>query len=103
METGAPQLEPRVGGWFRALTQTMERGVMVLRSDRQLEFANAAARALLGCADQAELDRRWVELESTLDEALESIQPGQSTGTRIDLDIPADGEPFHVRLDLYRL
>jgi signal transduction histidine kinase len=92
-----------VDGWFRALTRAMDLGVLFLRRDGQLEFANATARALLGCATEQDLDRRWVELGSTLDDALEAIPPGRSTGTRVDLDIPADGEPLHLQFDLYRL
>jgi signal transduction histidine kinase len=105
MDTGsdASRAGSPVDEWFRALTRAIDVGVLFLRRDRQLEFANATARALLGCPTEQELDRRWVELESTLDDALEAIPPGRSTGTRVDLDIPAEGEPLHLRLDLYRL
>jgi signal transduction histidine kinase len=92
-----------VDGWFRALTRAMDLGVLFLRRDGQLEFANATARVLLGCATEQDLDRRWVELESTLDDALEAIPPGRTTATRVDLDIPAEREPLRLRLDLYRL
>jgi signal transduction histidine kinase len=67
------------------LSQLLDQGVLLVSSSLQLEFANPRACELLGCADRAELERRWPELQRILDSALGSLHEGAA---RLDLDVP---------------
>lgn len=91
------QAERRVS----ALANFMDVGVLLLGSDQRLEFANAAARELLGCTDPGDLERRWDGMRPLLVEPLDHAGARQ-TGKRVDVEIPLNGSSRNLRLELHR-
>jgi len=69
-----------------ALSLLVDVGVLLVSPDRLLDHANPRACELLGCADAAELERRWPEIGELLEPALRlaDASPAQS-----DVEVPA--------------
>jgi len=69
-----------------ALSLLVDVGVLLVSPDRLLDHANPRACELLGCADAAELERRWPEISELLEPALRlaDASPAQS-----DVEVPA--------------
>ncbi len=84
-----------------ALGNFMDVGVVLLTPDRTLEFANAAAREVLGCHDAGELEARWEELRPALASALDQASSGVPAPPR-DVDLPGNGRARHLRLEVHR-
>jgi signal transduction histidine kinase len=91
------QAERRVS----ALASFMDVGVLLLGADRRLEFANAAARELLGCTNPGDLEQRWGGMRHILVEALDRSDAAQS-GARVDVEMPVNGSSRNLRLELHR-
>ena len=83
-----------------ALSLVMDVGVLLVDGAHDLEFANPRACELLGCADAAELERRWSETRRLLDPAL---GPVDRRASRLDLDVPGPDGPRAVRCQAYTL
>jgi signal transduction histidine kinase len=83
-----------------ALSLVMDVGVLLVDTSHQLEFANPRACELLGCADAAELERRWSEIGRFFDPAL---GPVDRRASRLDLDVPGPDGPRAVRCQVYTL
>jgi signal transduction histidine kinase len=83
-----------------ALSLLIEVGVLLVDASGQLNFANTRASELLGCADAAEVERRWPEMRRLLDPALE---PADRRTTQVDLDLPGPDGPRAVRCQRYDL
>jgi len=80
------------------LASFMDVGVLLLRADGQLEFANPAARQLLGCRGAGELEQRWHEVQPIVGQVLEHT----GTGGRVDVEVPVDGGPRRLRVEVHR-
>jgi len=91
------QAERRVS----ALANFMDVGVLLLGPDQHLEFANAAARELLGCTDPGDLEQRWDGMRQLLVDPLDGAGARQ-TGKRVDVEIPLNGSSRSLRLELHR-
>jgi len=83
-----------------ALSLVMDVGVLLVDVSHRLDFANPRACELLGCADAADLERRWSELRSLLYPAL---GPVDRRASRLDLDVPGPAGPRAVRCQVYTL
>jgi signal transduction histidine kinase len=83
-----------------ALSLVMDVGVLLVDVSRRLEFANPRACELLGCADAAELERRWSEIGRLLDPTL---GPVDRRASRLDFDAPGPDGPRAVRCQVYTL
>jgi signal transduction histidine kinase len=81
-----------------ALSLVMDVGVLLVDAAHRPEFANLRACELLGCADAAELERRWGEVRRLLDLAPEAAD---GPATRLDLDVPGPQGPRAVRCQVY--
>ncbi len=88
--------------WFGALTRVMDMGVVLLASNRELEFANAPACALLGYDTSDELRRHWSEFRHLLEPGFERAAAGER-GFSLDLELTTDGRTCKLRFELYRL
>jgi|HubBroStandDraft_3_1064219.scaffolds.fasta_scaffold00984_8 signal transduction histidine kinase len=67
-----------------AVSHLMDVGVLLVDASCHLDFANLRACELLGCADVAEVERRWSAIGGLLAPAMGSAnQPA-----RLDLDVP---------------
>jgi signal transduction histidine kinase len=91
------QAERRVS----ALASFMDVGVLLLGPEQRLEFANAAARELLGCITPGDLEQRWDGMRHILTEALQRAAAGES-GARVDVALPIDDHIRNLRLELHR-
>lgn len=94
-ERGA-QARHRLG----ALSSLMDVGVLLVNSSHLLDFANPRACELLGCADAAEVERRWPEIRRLLDPALE---PLDRRASRLDLDLLGANGTRAVRCHAYTI
>ena len=59
------------------LSALMDVGVLLVNPSRHLDFANSRACELLGCADPAELERRWPEIARRRDQRRQRARAGQ--------------------------
>lgn len=83
-----------------ALSLLVDVGVLLVSPDRLLDHANPRACELLGCADAAELERRWPEIVELLEPALRlaDASPAQS-----DVEVPARAGARTLRCLAYPL
>lgn len=84
---------------LHTLSRLVDVGVLLVGASRELEFANARACELLGCADSAELEGRWPEI-------VELIERHGAAGGRIapfDFEVPGPNEPRMVHCRVYSL
>jgi signal transduction histidine kinase len=83
-----------------ALANFMDVGVLLVRSDGKLEFANATARELLG--GDGDLEQRWESLQHLLSGPLAPPLQGQSVSAPIDIEWPANNHTRRLRVELHR-
>jgi signal transduction histidine kinase len=86
---------------LNALANFMDVGVLVLRGDRTIEYANATACELLGCPGSPECERVWATVRPRLDVALGGAV-GTGAAAPIDVDLPIDGGVRRMRLEVHR-
>lgn len=82
------------------LSALMDVGVLLVSAACHLDFANSRACELLGCADAAELERRWSEIGPLL---APGLGPVDRRVTRLDFDTPGPGGPRALRGRVYTL
>jgi signal transduction histidine kinase len=82
---------------FSALAQTMRMGVLLLRGDQQLDFANPRALELFGAASLDELRARWQGLRASLEPAL-----GGPGSPAVEVEIAGQGVA-RLRVETYQL
>ena len=85
-----------------ALANFMDVGVLLLRADRTLEFANATARELLGCQHPGDLEQRWEGMKHLLGESLDRLAEASSSGARVDVEVSFNGSTRRLRVELHR-
>lgn len=85
-----------------ALANFMDVGVLLLAADRRLEFANAAARSLLGSENAGDLEQRWNSLTPLLDDVLDRTAQSPTGSARADLIVPVNAGSRHLRFELHR-
>jgi signal transduction histidine kinase len=86
---------------LNALATFMDSGVLLLRGDRTIEYANATACDLLECPGLMECEGVWETVRPQLDAALDGAV-GAGTAARIDIDLPVDGATRRMRFDVHR-
>lgn len=96
--TEARRASSRLHQGFGALAQVMKVGVLLLREDRQLDFANARALELFGVPDVEALRAWWSANVPDLVARFGEGAPGDAR--LIDLELPAGSRP--LRLEVYR-
>ena len=85
-----------------ALANFMEVGVLLLRADRTLDFANATARELLGCQNPGDLEQRWDGMKHLLADAIDRSAEAGSSGARVDVEVSVNGSMRRLRVELHR-
>ena len=96
--TEARRTSSRLHQGFGALAQVMKVGVLLLREDRQLDFANARALELFGLPDVEALRAWWSANVSGLFGAMGESAPGEARF--VELERPVGGGA--LRLEVYR-
>jgi signal transduction histidine kinase len=96
--TEARRTSSRLHQGFGALAQVMKVGVLLLREDRQLDFANARALELFGVPDVESLRAWWSADVLRLFGDTGQCAPGEARF--IDLERPGGSRP--LRLEVYR-
>lgn len=84
-------------GRFGELMKVMDVGVLLVGSDKTLEFANDPARTFLGCVGPGKLEDSWDAIRSLLES---SVEVPAASGQK-DLDVPTNGRTSNVRLEFY--
>lgn len=100
--TEARQESSRLHQGFDALAQVTKVGVVLVRADRQVDFANARALELLGAADLEGLKREWPELWAGLAPVLHSRTGEAGDGPAV-VELPGPGGQGALRFEAYRL
>jgi signal transduction histidine kinase len=85
---------------LNTLSLLVDVGVLLVDVSGNPDFVNPRACELLGCADRAEVERRWHEIRELFEPAL---GPVERRASRFDLDVPAAGEPRALRCLAYSL
>jgi signal transduction histidine kinase len=83
-----------------ALSLLVDVGVLVVSPARHLDHANPRACELLGCANAAQLERRWPEIVRLLEPAL---RLGGERAAQTDVEVPAPEGPRTLRCLAYPL
>jgi signal transduction histidine kinase len=87
---------------LQRLASMMDVGLVLLSRERQVEFASAEARALLGLpADPSEED--WRTALAPLERFLQSGRQDRASGNQADLEVTRLGKPRHIRCQVYPL
>jgi signal transduction histidine kinase len=89
-------------GWFGALSQIMNVGVLLLDPDVNLEFANGLACELLGCENDANLRKRWADLRRLMRLEREQL-PTTAKPSRLTVNLSLDTGVVLLRLEIYAL
>jgi signal transduction histidine kinase len=89
-----------------ALAKVMDVGVVLLRADRSLDFANGPARELLGYGARGELEQHWDEITAFLENPLQRAAQNAASGapsTYVEIDLPRNGMTSRLRLEVNEL
>jgi|GEM_PF-1310546 len=86
-----------------ALVKVVDVGVLLLRADHGLDFANGPARELLGYVEAGELERRWEDIRPLLEDRLDTVAINEAQSATVDLELPHDGQGTRVRLEVSEL
>lgn len=101
--TDARRQTSRIEESFSALAQALQVGVLLLRRDRDPDFANPRALELLGASSLEELKQKWPLMREPLAAVLAGLG-GQPSTVRRALDVPLPGgEGRALRFEPYRL
>jgi two-component system, sporulation sensor kinase E len=84
-----------------ALAKVMDVGVLLVGPDLSLDFANAAARELLGCAGAGVLEQRWDELCARLAPALAARD--RAASPYVEIEVPGGAPGARLRLEVNEL
>jgi signal transduction histidine kinase len=85
-----------------SLLKALDVGALVLEADLGLAFSNPNAAELLGCADPADLARRWDAEFRSLIAAVPRRIDGDA-GRRTEFELPRNGSAARLRLEFYEL
>ncbi len=83
-----------------ALAKVMDVGVLLVRADLSLDFANAPARELLKCNGAGALEQRWDDLRHLLESALSATH---GTTPYVDIEVPDTDQTTRLRLEVNEL
>jgi signal transduction histidine kinase len=97
--TEARRVSSRMHQGLGALAQVMKVGVLLLRADHQLDFANARALELFGVSDVEGLRAWWSAHVSDFFTGMEEAAPGAGEARVVDLELPGERR---LRLEVYR-
>jgi signal transduction histidine kinase len=100
--TAARKETTRLQEGFSALAQAMRMGVLMLRRDREPDFANPRALELFGSRDLDDLRRRWPEVRQRIDAELSRVGTGAEPAPPLRVDLPGAGVA-QLRVEVYRL
>lgn len=87
---------------LNAMMKALDTGLLLLQPNKDLDFANAQARALLGYTQPGELESHWADLKLRLVPG-HPAAPGDDDGLTFDLDLPRDGVIHRLRLEIYEI
>jgi signal transduction histidine kinase len=102
LETASPG-QPQVPGWFGALSDLWEVGVVVLGSDGVVSFASAKAYEVLGCRGADEFERTWLGLKGDLDRVVATVTPTSDEAADVFFEFAANGDRRRVHALVYPL
>jgi signal transduction histidine kinase len=85
---------------FSALAQAMRMGVLLLRRDREPDFANPRALELFGASTLGDLKSRWPEVRSTIEARLSRAAGGEEAPFHVELPGPGVAR---LQVEIYRL
>src|SRR2546426_645361 len=100
--SAARQETSRLQEGFSALAQAMRMGVLLLRGDREPDFANPRALELLGFPSLDELKARWPTIRDAIESELGRRDPGAESAPAVHIELPGPGVP-KLRVEMYRL
>ena len=87
---------------LQRLADMMDVGLVLLSRDRQVEFASAQARTLLGLPADPSADR-WRQALQPLESFLQIGPPDRDSGNQADLEVVGLGKTRRVRCQVYPL
>jgi signal transduction histidine kinase len=100
--SAARQETSRLQVSFGALAKALKMGVLLLRRDGEVDFANSRALELLGSPSLDDLRARWPTMRGVIEAGLTRIDPGEGSSPAVHLDLPGPGVP-RLRVETYRL
>jgi signal transduction histidine kinase len=98
--TEARQESTRLHHGFDALAQVMKVGVILVGTDRRIDFANERALELFGAPDLAGLRALWARTAPDVDARFADASGPDAGGRARRIDLDADGRALH--LEIYR-
>jgi len=87
---------------LNAMMKAVDTGLLLLQPNKELDFANAEARDLLGYSQPGELEANWRELKQRLVPG-HTAAAGDSAGLTFDLDLRRGGTTRRLRLEIYQV
>jgi signal transduction histidine kinase len=85
-----------------ALAKVMDVGVLLLRADKSLDFANGPARELLGYSAPGELEQRWDEIKDLFDNTRQRLGNGTAS-PHVEIEVAHNGQASRLRLEVNEL
>jgi signal transduction histidine kinase len=99
----ARQESSRLHQGFGALAQVMKMGVVLVRRDKEVEFANPRALELFRVTSQNELEALWPEVLKRLESPLAQAGARRNSGA-FSAELPTGAGACHrLRVEIYRL
>jgi signal transduction histidine kinase len=87
---------------FSALAQAMDMGILLLRGNREPDFANPRALELFGSASLGALKERWPAVRASLDPLFARLATGNPAPPPTHIDLPGEGVA-RLRVEVFRL
>ena len=98
--TEAQQERTRLHQGFDALAQVMKVGVILVRKDRRIDFANERALELFGASDVEALRALWTRTAPDVGALFADASPAAPGGTACSVEMDAGGRA--LQLEVYR-
>lgn len=86
-----------------ALARVLKVGVMLLGPEGKREFVSDAAVELVAGHQIDQLDDRMQDIWGDLELAMNRMQKDSMMATTVELELPAEGAPRHLRFELYAI
>lgn len=87
---------------FSALAQAMDMGIILLRGNREPDFANPRALELFGSVSLGALKERWPTVREALDPLFAGLRAGNPAPPPAHIELPGDGVA-RLRVEVFRL
>lgn len=88
---------------FGKLSSLMDIGVLILNSERVVDYASPRARHLLGCDEDQSIEACVKPIRESLNESLDCIEEADDNENSCEVTFEREGRSYHLMFESYAL